>query len=67
VALSDSVQFLYKCSDFYDPSSEHGVLWNDPGLGICWGIENPLVSEKDAKFSKLAEVPREFLPGYSVK
>ncbi|MFZ1974492.1 MAG: dTDP-4-dehydrorhamnose 3,5-epimerase [Candidatus Acidiferrales bacterium] len=67
VALSDSVQFLYKCSDFYDPASEHGILWNDPGLGIVWGIENPLVSEKDAKFSKLAEVPREFLPGYSVK
>lgn len=67
LALTDTVQFLYKCSDFYDRASEHGILWNDPGLGIVWGIENPLVSEKDAKFSKLADVPREFLPDYSVK
>jgi dTDP-4-dehydrorhamnose 3,5-epimerase len=67
VALSDSVQFLYKCSDFYDPASEHGILWNDPDLAIAWGIESPLVSEKDAKFSKLAEAPREFLPRYSAK
>ncbi|MGA8023956.1 MAG: dTDP-4-dehydrorhamnose 3,5-epimerase [Candidatus Acidiferrales bacterium] len=67
VALSDSVQFLYKCSDFYDQASEHGVLWNDPDLAIAWGVESPLVSEKDAKFSKLAEVPNEFLPRYSAK
>lgn len=67
VALSDSVQFLYKCGDFYDPSSEHGILWNDPDLAISWGVESPLVSEKDAKFSKLAEVPREFLPRYSAR
>jgi dTDP-4-dehydrorhamnose 3,5-epimerase len=67
VALSDSVQFLYKCSDFYDQASEHGILWNDPDLAIAWGVESPLVSAKDAKFSKLAEVPREFLPRYSAK
>lgn len=67
VALTDPVQFLYKCSDFYDPASEHGVLWNDPEMGIAWGIENPLVSDKDAKFLKLSEIPREFLPRYSTK
>ena len=67
LALSDSVQFLYKCSDFYDSAGEHGVLWNDPDLGISWSTENPLVSDKDAKFSKLADVPREFLPRYPAK
>ena len=67
VALSDSVQFLYKCSDFYDPASEYGILWNDPGLAISWGVANPLVSEKDARFTALAAVPREFLPRYSKK
>ena len=67
LALTHSVQFLYKCGDFYDQASEHGILWNDPDLGISWGAENPLVSEKDAKFLKLAEVPREFLPRYSAK
>jgi dTDP-4-dehydrorhamnose 3,5-epimerase len=65
VALSDSVQFLYKCSDFYDPSGEHGIIWNDSGLAISWGVSNPLISDKDAKYSTLAATPREFLPVYS--
>ena len=67
VVLSDSAQFLYKCSDFYDPESEYGIIWNDPGLAISWGVANPLVSEKDAKYSTLAAMPREFLPHYSTK
>ena len=67
LALTEIVQFLYKCSEFYDPKSEHGVLWSDPGIGVMWGIENPTISEKDAKFSKLADVPRELLPRYESK
>ena len=66
-ALTETVQFLYKCSDFYDPSDEHGIIWSDPGLGISWGVENPLISEKDAKYSTLAAMPREFLPQYPKK
>jgi dTDP-4-dehydrorhamnose 3,5-epimerase len=65
--LSDSAQFLYKCSDFYDPGSEYGIIWNDPDLAISWGVASPLVSEKDAKYSTLAAMPREFLPHYSKK
>jgi dTDP-4-dehydrorhamnose 3,5-epimerase len=65
LALTDTVQFLYKCSDFYDPSDEHGILWNDPDLNISWGVASPLVSERDSKNSKLADIPREFLPRYS--
>jgi dTDP-4-dehydrorhamnose 3,5-epimerase len=64
VALSDSVQFLYKCTNFYDPAGEYGIIWNDPGLAVSWGVANPLVSEKDAKLSTLAAMPREFLPRY---
>jgi dTDP-4-dehydrorhamnose 3,5-epimerase len=67
VALTDSVQFLYKCSDFYDPSDERGIIWSDPGLSIAWGIFDPLISEKDAKNQTLAATPREFLPVYSPK
>ena len=67
VALSDTVQFLYKCSDIYDPTSEYGIIWNDPDLAISWGVANPLVSEKDAKYSTLAAMPREFLPRYAKK
>jgi dTDP-4-dehydrorhamnose 3,5-epimerase len=67
LALTETVQFLYKCSDFYDSTDEHGILWSDPSLNVDWGIRNPLVSEKDAKNLKLADVPREFLPQYSIK
>jgi dTDP-4-dehydrorhamnose 3,5-epimerase len=65
LALTDTVQFLYKCSDFYTPGDEHGILWNDPDINISWGVASPLVSDKDAKNSKLADIPREFLPRYS--
>jgi dTDP-4-dehydrorhamnose 3,5-epimerase len=65
LALSDPVQFLYKCGDFYDPADEHGIAWNDPDLHIVWGVENPLVSEKDTRHPTLANAPREFLPRYT--
>lgn len=67
LALTDTVQFLYKCSDFYDPKDERGILWSDPDLSISWGIANPVVSEKDAKYSKLAEVLSDLLPRYRSK
>ena len=67
LALSDKVQFLYKCSDFYNPGDEYGVAWNDPDLKIRWGVSAPIVSAKDAKYSALAQVPLEFLPEYVLK
>jgi dTDP-4-dehydrorhamnose 3,5-epimerase len=67
LGLSEKVQFLYKCSDFYDPADEHGVLWNDPALNISWRIDAPLLSEKDSRHPKLADVPRDLLPRYSGK
>jgi dTDP-4-dehydrorhamnose 3,5-epimerase len=67
LALTDTVQFLYKCSDFYDPGDEHGILWNDPGINISWGVARPIVSDKDARFSRLAELPPEILPRYTAK
>lgn len=67
LALTDSVQFLYKCSEFYAPGDEHGLLWNDPDINISWGVASPLVSDKDKKNSKLADIPRELLPRYSLR
>lgn len=64
IALTDSVQFLYKCSDFYDNSDEHGILWNDPMLNIRWGVAAPLVSGKDAKLPRLRDVAADLLPPY---
>lgn len=65
VALTERVQFLYKCSTFYDPADERGILWSDPDLHISWEEANPLVLERDSKYPCLANVPREFLPPYS--
>ena len=45
-ALEDSV-FFYKCTAYYNKEAEEGVLWNDPALEIDWGIQDPIVSEKD--------------------
>lgn len=47
VVLSDIADFEYKCTDYYDPSSEGCLLWNDPTVGIEWPIEAPLLSDKD--------------------
>ncbi|MCD7826826.1 MAG: dTDP-4-dehydrorhamnose 3,5-epimerase [Clostridiaceae bacterium] len=50
--LSDTAEFAYKCTDFYDPASEAGIMWNDPTIGVKWPIlsgTEPLVSEKDGK------------------
>jgi dTDP-4-dehydrorhamnose 3,5-epimerase len=64
LALTERVQFLYKCSDFYDAADEHAILWSDPKIGIAWNIAAPLVSEKDARAPLLATLPRELLPVY---
>jgi dTDP-4-dehydrorhamnose 3,5-epimerase len=64
LALTDDVHFIYKCSDFYDPASEHGIAWNDPDIGIDWGADKPLISEKDSRCPTLAAAPREWLPKF---
>lgn len=67
LALTETVHFVYKCSDFYDSSDEHGILWSDPDLNISWNITDPLVSEKGSEYPKLADVPSELLPRYPRK
>ena len=67
LTLTDTVQFLYKCSDFYEPADEHGIAWDDPDLKIRWGVTSPIISAKDAKYPTLAQVPVEKLPGHLVK
>lgn len=62
LALTERVQFLYKCSEFYDAADEHSILWNDPTIGIRWNIAAPLVSDKDRKAPTLAAIGRELLP-----
>lgn len=47
LTLSDSAEFLYKTDNPYAPEAEGGIRWNDPELNIHWGIEQPLLSDKD--------------------
>lgn len=64
LALSERTQFLYKCSEYYFPADEHGIIWNDPDLGIDWSVKDPLVSDRDARHPRLHAVPPEFLPSF---
>ncbi|MGI1677481.1 MAG: dTDP-4-dehydrorhamnose 3,5-epimerase [Cellvibrionaceae bacterium] len=47
LVLSESADFEYKCTDYYDPTDEVCIHWQDPELSIDWPVENPLLSEKD--------------------
>lgn len=49
VTLTDDVEFLYKADNYYASEADAGIRWNDPDIGIEWGIENPILSEKDKK------------------
>lgn len=59
LVLSDEADFVYKCTDYYHPASERGVLWNDLGIGIQWPDAGaaPLLSGKDAVLPGLADHP----------
>jgi dTDP-4-dehydrorhamnose 3,5-epimerase len=51
--VSDVAQVEYKCTDFYDPTDEGGVMWNDPVLGIPWPIDVPVLSDRDTRHPPL--------------
>lgn len=49
LTLTDEVEFLYKADNPYAPEADGGIRWNDPELGVNWGVEAPILSEKDRK------------------
>ncbi len=54
--LSDEVDFVYKCSDFYTPGDEYGIIWNDSDLGIEWpAVVEPIISDKDSGLPAFAD------------
>lgn len=57
LVLSDEAEFCYKCTDYYDPSGEGGILWNDPDLAIDWPLDGLAVqlSVKDQKHPLLRD------------
>ena len=64
--LSETALFHYKCSDYYTPECESGVLWCDPAMGIDWPVESPILSEKDAAYACLSDITHNRLPDYIV-
>jgi dTDP-4-dehydrorhamnose 3,5-epimerase len=50
LVTSEEAEFVYKCTDNYNPGAEHSILWNDPDLAIKWPVSDitPLLSNKDA-------------------
>ena len=56
VVLSETADFEYKCTDYYDSSDENSLLWNDPDLDIDWPIKNPILSRKDSNAHKLFDL-----------
>lgn len=62
LSLEDGTEFVYKCSAYYDPDDQSGVVWSDQQLGVGWPLQNigtPLVSLRDAGLPTLAEYLKE--------
>jgi dTDP-4-dehydrorhamnose 3,5-epimerase len=45
--LSDTADIEYKCSDYYDPTGEAGLRWDDPAVGVAWPVRTPILSKRD--------------------
>ena len=60
LTLTDEVEFLYKADNYYAPEADGGIRWNDPEIGVDWGIEKPILSAKDEKNPFLSELGEVF-------
>jgi dTDP-4-dehydrorhamnose 3,5-epimerase len=56
LVTSEIADLVYKCTDYYHPQSETGVIWNDPDLNIAWPITDPILSDKDKRLPTLASL-----------
>ncbi|HAS6370023.1 TPA: dTDP-4-dehydrorhamnose 3,5-epimerase [Vibrio vulnificus] len=63
--ISETADFQYKCSSYYDPTDEGGILWNDPSLNINWPVVAPILSEKDKMQPKLDEIKNIIMKGWN--
>lgn len=60
VTLTDDTEVQYKCSDLYSPEHDGAVRWDDPALGIAWGVTAPILSDKDARAPLLSQLGQPF-------
>lgn len=64
LVLSDVAEFQYKCTDYYDPTDEGGLIWNDTDINIAWPLSEPLLSEKDAILPNLSQIKAQIMSGW---
>jgi dTDP-4-dehydrorhamnose 3,5-epimerase len=62
--VSEHATFAYQCTDLYDAKADGSVRWDDPSIGIDWPVSSPLLSEKDSKALRLADIDPARLPEY---
>jgi dTDP-4-dehydrorhamnose 3,5-epimerase len=64
LVLSETAEFLYKVSDFWNREGERGIAWNDPGVGIAWPLQGmtPQLNARDTAYPVLAKMPEKDLP-----
>lgn len=60
LTLTNDVEFLYKADNCYCLEAERNIIWNDEEINVAWGVENPILSEKDAKAPKLHDCDVDF-------
>ena len=61
LTLTDNVEFLYKADNYYCPEADRSILWSDPQIGVQWGVDSPIVSDKDAQAPLWADSDANFL------
>ena len=61
LTLTDDVEFLYKADNFYAPDADRNIRWDDPEIGVEWGIADPILSAKDQKAPFLADSDADFI------
>lgn len=64
--LSEVADLTYKCTDFYDPEDDCGIVWSDPDIGIEWPLEMPCLSKKDQGLPRFRDISQDKLPVFSL-
>lgn len=59
--VSETAGFIYKCTDYYHPASEKGVIWNDADLNITWPTDTPILAAKDQEYTRLKDLAQDQL------
>lgn len=61
LTLTDEVEFLYKADNYYNPHADRSIVWNDTTIGINWGVDSPILSDKDAVAPLLKDCDVDFV------